>query len=290
MQEGACTSVRWNWDSKWPAPAKLNLFLHVVGRRADGYHLLQSAMHYLDFSDTISFTPAKDLRLVDNMQGLAPQNNLCLHAARLLQKECCLSRGAIINLQKILPTGGGLGGGSSDAATVLVALNHLWGTGLNRCELQQLGLQLGADVPFFIFGENAFVNGIGEQLQSLELPDAANTWYLLLFPPLSVSTASVFQALQLKENTPVTNSADWRPGLGVNDLTPIVTKLFPSIQRHLDWLNQYANARLSGSGATVFAEFPDQAGARAVFDRLLDGMHGRVTQGLARHPLSGLLD
>ena len=277
----------WGWHSDWPAPAKINLFLHVLGRRADGYHLLQSVMRYVGFNDTLRCAPNKSLSLDNPLPGVLPEQDLCLRAACQLQKYSGCRQGATIRLDKRLPMGGGLGGGSSDAATVLIALNYLWGTGLSLTELQQLGAQLGADVPFFLFGQNAFVEGVGEILHPVELPES---WYVLLFPPLSVSTAAIFGDERLTRNTPPLEAASWRPGIGSNDLTPVVSRRFPAVRAHLDWLGQYAPASMSGSGATVFAEFPSQADAESVLECLPQEMRGRVARGLSRHPLADILN
>ena len=182
--------------------------------------------------------------------------------------------------------GGGLGGGSSDAATVLLALNHLWQLGLSRERLQALGLTLGADVPVFIFGRTAFAEGVGEALQAVP---AAPAWYLVLQPPVAVPTVDIFRAPELKRDTPTMAAADWRPGLGGNDLEPVACARFPEVARHLAWLQRFGRARMSGSGACVFAEFPDQAGAEAALAQLPPDMRGWVAPGLDSHPLYGLL-
>jgi len=278
----------WTWDSAYPAPAKLNLFLHVVGRRADGYHLLQTLFRFVDHGDTLYFTPRDDgrVRLLNPLPGVPEESDLTVRAARLLQQEANCTRGADIRLEKRLPMGGGLGGGSSDAATVLLALNHLWQLGLSRERLQALGLTLGADVPVFIFGRTAFAEGVGEALQAVP---AAPAWYLVLQPPVAVPTVDIFRAPELKRDTPAMAAADWRPGLGGNDLEPVACTRFPEVARHLAWLQRFGRARMSGSGACVFAEFPDQAGAEAALAQLPPDMQGWVAPGLDSHPLYGLL-
>ena len=278
----------WTWDSAYPAPAKLNLFLHVVGCRADGYHLLQTLFRFVDYGDTLHFAPREDgqVRLLNPLPGVPEESDLTVRAARLLQQAANCTRGADIRLEKRLPMGGGLGGGSSDAATVLLALNHLWQLGLSRERLQALGLTLGADVPVFIFGRTAFAEGVGEALQAVP---AAPAWYLVLQPPVAVPTVDIFRAPELKRDTPTMAAADWRPGLGGNDLEPVACARFPEVARHLAWLQRFGRARMSGSGACVFAEFPDQAGAEAALAQLPPDMQGWVAPGLDSHPLYGLL-
>lgn len=278
----------WTWDSAYPAPAKLNLFLHVVGRRADGYHLLQTLFRFVDYGDTLHFAPREDglVRLLNPLPGVPEESDLTVRAARLLQQAANCTRGADIRLEKRLPMGGGLGGGSSDAATVLLALNHLWQLGLSRERLQALGLTLGADVPVFIFGRTAFAEGVGEALQVVP---ATPAWYLVLQPPVAVPTVDIFRAPELKRDTPAMAAADWRPGLGGNDLEPVACARFPEVARHLAWLQHFGRARMSGSGACVFAEFPDQAGAEAALAQLPPDMRGWVAPGLDSHPLYGLL-
>lgn len=278
-----------DWNSIYPAPAKLNLFLHVVGRRADGYHLLQTLFRLIDHGDHLRFSPRQDgqLRLLNPLPGVPPESDLTLRAARLLQVETGCRQGADIHLEKHLPMGGGVGGGSSDAATVLLALNHLWQLGLPRQRLQEIGLRLGADVPVFLFGRNAFAEGVGEDLQAIDLPPA---WYVVLEPPAQVPTALIFSAPELKRDTPSIRAADWHPGFGGNDLQAVAVARFPVIDDYRHWLGQYAEARMSGSGACVFAEFSDEASARQVLDRLPAGMRGWLAAGLAEHPLYGLCE
>ena len=279
------TASLWDWNSAYPAPAKLNLFLHVVGRRSDGYHLLQTLFRFVDHGDTLHFSPRADGRveLLTPLPGVAPDDDLTVRAARLLQHETGCTQGADIRLEKRLP----LGGGSSDAATVLLALNHLWGLGLPRARLQALGLTLGADVPVFVFGRNAFAEGVGEALQSVELPPA---WYVVLEPPVGVPTAAIFSAPELRRDTPEMRAADWRPGGGHNDLEPVACARFPAVSEHLAWLNAQVpgRARMSGSGACVFAELSDRAAAEAVVARLPAGWRGWAAPGLAAHPLFDL--
>lgn len=274
-----------DWNRAWPAPAKLNLFLHVVGRRADGYHLLQTAFRFIDFADTLRFAPREDgpIRALTPPLGVAEQDDLCVRAARLLQRECAVRSGVAITLEKRIPMGGGLGGGSSDAASTLIALNHLWGCGLSSKELQRLGLTLGADVPLFIQGRATFAEGIGEVFTPLSLAPA---WYLVTCPPVTTPTARIFSATDLPRATTPIRAADWRPGAGGNDLEAVACRLYPPIARHLEWLRtQVGNGHMSGSGACCFAEFATEDSARAAFRRLPADMRGLVVCGLDTHPL-----
>ena len=280
---------RWTWDSVYPAPAKLNLFLHVVGRRADGYHLLQTVFRFVGHGDSLRFSPRADGRvtLARPLPGVPPESDLTVRAARLLQEETGCRQGVQIDIEKRLPMGGGLGGGSSDAATVLLALNHLWRTGVPRRRLQEIGLSLGADVPVFIFGENAFAEGVGEALRPVQVPPA---WYVVLEPPVQVPTALIFKAPDLKRDTPPVPASDWRPGFGGNDLQAVAVRQFPDVARHLDWLAQFGAARMTGSGACVFAEFAAEDAAREVIARLPGDMRGWIAAGLDAHPLRALAE
>ena len=280
-------SAAWNWHSAYPAPAKLNMFLHVVGRRADGYHLLQTAFRLIDRADTLRFSPRADdaVTLANPIPGVPPETDLTVRAARLLQQATGCRNGVEIQMEKRLPMGGGLGGGSSDAATVLVALNHLWQLGLSRERLQELGLLLGADVPVFVFGRNAFAEGVGEALRSLDLPPA---WYVVIESPVAVPTAAIFGAPELKRDTLPIDIANWQPGMGGNDLQTVAVARFPAVAERLAWLAQFGDARMTGSGACVFAPFPDRQAAQAVLDRLPTGMIGWLAEGLAEHPLARL--
>ncbi|MDD5056385.1 MAG: 4-(cytidine 5'-diphospho)-2-C-methyl-D-erythritol kinase [Sideroxydans sp.] len=273
-----------------PAPAKLNLFLHVIGRRADGYHLLQTLFRFIDLNDTLHFTLRDDgeVRRLNDVKNVPPEHDLCVRAARLLQQETGCKLGVDIELEKRIPMGGGLGGGSSDAATTLLALNRLWNLGLSRERLMQLGLTLGADVPVFVFGDNAFAEGVGEQLQAFPLPDA---WYVVLTPPVHVPTAQIFTHPELTRNTiSMTMRAlpigqDFRSGQFGNDLQAVACKLYPEVAEHLAWLARFAPALMTGSGACVFAGFATEAEARAVLQQLPTTMRGFVARGLQQHPL-----
>ena len=277
----------------FPAPAKLNLFLHVVGRRADGYHLLQTLFRFIDLNDTLHFTVRKDgeVHRINPLDGVPAEQDLCVRAAKLLQQESACPLGVDIELDKKIPMGGGLGGGSSDAATTLLALNRLWQLNLPRERLMQIGLTLGADVPVFVFGENAFAEGVGERLQAYTLPEA---WYVVLSPPVHVPTARIFTHPELTRNTisftiralPI--GGDFRTGQFWNDLQPVACKLYPEIGQHLAWLAQFAPALMTGSGACVFAEFATEEEAKAVLQQMPEHMRGFIAQGLQQHPLKDL--
>lgn len=276
------------WDRRYPAPAKLNLFLHVVGRRADGYHLLQTAFRLIDCCDWLRFSPRRDsaVKLATPLPGVAESEELAVRAARLLQSETGCRRGADIAIEKHIPLGSGLGGGSSDCATTLALLNRLWDLRLSRERLAALALALGADVPFFLFGGNAFAEGVGERLGALELPPA---WYAVLVPPVSISTAEVFAAPELTRNTKTIKISSFSAGFGRNDLEPVVCGRHTAVATHLAWLRQFGDARMSGSGACVFAEFATEREARAVVSGMPAGFRGFVARGLDRHPLEALL-
>ncbi len=266
------------------APAKLNLFLHVVGRRPDGYHLLQTLFRFIDLHDTLHFTLREDgaVHRTNSVEGVAEEQDLCVRAARLLQRETGCTLGVDITLEKRIPLGGGLGGGSSDAATTLLALNKLWNLGLSRARLMQLGLTLGADVPVFIFGENAFAEGVGEQLQAYPLSEA---WYVVLFPPVHVSTAQVFAHPELTRDTISLRIRGLSLQALHNDLQSVVCGLYPEVAQHIAWLAQFAKAHMTGSGACVFAEFASAEQAQAVLEQLPPDMRGVVARGLPHHPL-----
>lgn len=275
-----------------PAPAKLNLFLHVVGRRADGYHLLQTVFRLIDFSDQLNFVLRHDdsVKLQPPIPGVPEDTDLCVRAARLLQQESGVASGVDIFLEKHIPMGGGLGGGSSDAATTLLALNRLWGLNWPRDRLIQLGLKLGADVPVFIFGKSAFAEGIGEKLVPIGLPPA---WYLVLTPPAQVPTAQVFGSKELTRNTIPIKIPPFSVEHGHNDLEPVVCRLYPEVARYLEWLKQLDSPRMAamtGSGACVFAEFASEPAARAALGQLPSDMSGFVARGLDHHPLHDFVE
>ena len=280
--------MTWQWDS-YPAPAKLNLFLHVVGRRADGYHLLQTVFRFLDFGDSLEIAPRADaeIRLPSPLPGVPQEADLCWRAARLLQTHTGCRLGADIRLTKRLPLGGGLGGGSSDAATVLLALNRLWRLDLPRAELQALGLGLGADVPVFVFGRSAFAQGVGEVLEPWTPAPAS---YVVLTPPVHVSTPAIFAHPGLTRDTPAVTIAALSEGFGHNDLQPVACALNPVVAEYLGWLQERGEARMTGSGACVFAAFPDRATAEKVFAQRPGHMSGFVADGVDQHPLYGFAD
>lgn len=273
-----------------PSPAKLNLFLHVTGRRADGYHELQTVFQLLDYGDTLEFeatdTPA--IELAPSLPGVPDADNLVVRAARLLQSATGCRRGARIELTKRLPLGGGIGGGSSNAATTLLALNHLWRLGLSTTELAALGLQLGADVPVFVEGRSAWAEGVGERLQPVALGPRN---YLILVPPCAVSTARIFSHEALTRNSsPITIAAFLREG-GRNDCEPVVRKLYPEVAFALDWLSGFNSAgmqdspRMTGTGACVFASFATRAEAESVARQVPAGYRGFVAQGVDVSPV-----
>lgn len=277
------------WARAWPAPAKLNLFLHVVGRRADGYHLLQTAFRLIDRCDYLRYTPRDDDRIVlaRPLAGIDEPTELSVRAARLLLAESGSRHGLDIDLDKRIPVGGGLGGGSSDAATTLTVLNRLLRLGASPEDLARLGLQLGADVPFFLLGQNAFGEGIGERLAPLALAPA---WYVVLVPPVAVSTRAIFSAPELTLHSKTIKISSFSAGFGRNDLEPVVCRRHEEVAAHLAWLKQFGDARLSGSGACVFAEFGSEHEARDVLSRIPVKMRGFAARGLERHPLTELLD
>jgi 4-diphosphocytidyl-2-C-methyl-D-erythritol kinase len=275
----------------FPAPAKLNLMLRVLGRRADGYHLLETVFRFLDYGDELRIGVRDDgvIRGVHTLPGVLSGDDLSLRAARLLKQATGTPLGADIELLKRLPLGAGLGGGSSDAATVLLALNKLWNTGLDRERLQALALTLGADVPVFVFGESAFAEGIGEMLTPIPLQPA---WYVVLTPAVNVATTRVFAHPDLKRNSKTIKIQAFSVGglakHAVNDLEPLVCRLYPDVAHHLDWLKQHGTALMTGSGSAVFASFDTEALARGAMAQLPKTMSGFVARGLDRHPLREL--
>ena len=281
----------------WPAPAKLNLFLQITGQRDDGYHNLQTVFQFLDVADRLRFVVRDDGKIVrktDN-EGVKPDDDLVIKAAKALQQATDTRQGADIYLQKILPMGGGVGGGSSDAATSLVVLNHLWDTGLNVGELAKIGLDLGADVPVFIHGHAAFAQGVGEQLEEIS---PVESWFLVVQPEVNVSTAEIFNNSQLTRDCPAIRICDLQIGttnearifdeLG-NVFEPVVAKQYPEIAEVIQYLRKYANARLTGTGACVFATFASKEEAEQVLNKLPDHWTAFVAKGLNRSPLQVML-
>ncbi|MGL4938183.1 4-(cytidine 5'-diphospho)-2-C-methyl-D-erythritol kinase [Shewanella sp.] len=269
----------------WPAPAKLNLFLHVNGRRSDGYHELQTLFQFIDYSDMLDFkvTANPELILHSNLGNLvADSDNLILRAAKSLQQQTGFGGGAEIWLDKRLPMGGGLGGGSSDAATTLVALNALWNTQLSPEELAAIGLKLGADIPVFIHGFAAFAEGVGERLQAVS-PD--EPWYLVVVPDAHVSTAAIFQDPLLPRNTPKLAIDSLMNQPWGNDCQNLVASQYPQVAKALGWLLEYAPSRMTGTGACVFGEFPQQQQALAALAKLPSDMQGFIAKGMNISPL-----
>src|SRR5450830_334115 len=284
-----------------PAPAKLNLFLHVTGRRPDGYHLLQTVFQLVDFNDLLHFEVRDDdqIRRSTDIPGVPEESDLIVRAAKLLQSAirakataAPTALGANIGIEKKLPMGGGLGGGSSDAATTLMALNHLWQGGLSREELMALGLQLGADVPFFLFGRNAFAEGIGEDLIALE---TANRWFVVIEPGVSVPTAIIFSSEELTRDTKVVRITDFPEAhnlldsdFGKNDLEVVAAKQFPPVAEAIEWLKAFGNARMTGSGACVFCSFEHEHQAEQVLKQVPPKWIAWKAKAMQEHPLAHL--
>ena len=269
----------------WPAPAKLNLFLAIVGRRADGYHLLQTVFQILDWGDTIRIRPRSDGQIVriGGLDSVAPEKDLAIRAAQLLRDHAGKTLGADIDVEKRIPSGAGLGGGSSDAATVLVALNRLWNLGVPAHDLAHLGLKLGADVPVFVRGRSAFAEGIGERLTPVDLPARH---YVILNPGVHASTADLFQAAELTRNSPPTTIADFLDGACTgNAFTPLVRARFPQVAAALDWLKTYGDARLSGSGGCVFVGVESGDEADAIARSVPAAFKAYRASGVNRSPL-----
>lgn len=268
----------------WPAPGKLNLFLHVVGRRPDGYHLLQTAFQFIDLSDELRFwsRPAGVIERVGAVPGVPADCDLSVRAALALAEQSSACRGVAIEVRKRLPIGGGVGGGSSDAATTLVALNQLWKLGLQTDELARLGLSLGADVPVFVRGRAAWAEGVGDRLTQV---DFAEPVYLLVRPDAAVSTAEVFAAPELTRDSPLITIDGFLTTGGGNDCEAVVRRRFPAVAEALDWLGRHGAARLTGTGSCVFAAMPDQESACAVLDEMPRRWTGHVVRGLNRSPL-----
>ncbi|MDC9606291.1 4-(cytidine 5'-diphospho)-2-C-methyl-D-erythritol kinase [Xenorhabdus griffiniae] len=284
----------------WPSPAKLNLFLYITGQRPDGYHELQTLFQFLDYGDEITISPRRDnqIRLLTSVTGVAHDDNLIVRAARLLQNHLLQKRavpnlnadiqsvtehlGADIHVDKCLPMGGGLGGGSSNAATVLIALNHHWQANLSDDELAQLGVCLGADVPVFVKGHAAFAEGIGEKLQPAS---PAEKWFLVAHPGIEISTPTIFTDPELKRNSPIRALPALLQAPFANDCEPIARKRFREVEQLLLWLLEYAPSRLTGTGACVFGEFESEASARRVLNETPEWMQGFVARGVNISPL-----
>jgi 4-diphosphocytidyl-2-C-methyl-D-erythritol kinase len=281
-----------------PAPAKLNLFLHVVGRRPDGYHLLQSVFQLIDRGDTLHFDLRDDDRIVrtTDVPGVPEEHDLIVRALRALQAEYArrhgrLPPGIAVAVEKRLPMGGGLGGGSSDAATALMAANHLWQAGLTDAELIALGLPLGADIPFFLFGETAFAEGVGEALQAVPGPDC---WYVVIEPGVAVPTVAIFTAPDLTRDTKAITISDFSRrhvesndliGFGKNDLQDVAARLFPPVAEAIEWLGGYGAARMTGSGSCVFCAFSTEQEAERVLRQVPSRWRAWKAKALQRHPM-----
>ncbi len=282
----------------WPAPAKLNLFLHITGRRADGYHELQTVFQFLDYGDDLQFTLRDDglIHRTSELAGVPESTDLVIRAARALQIYRKSYQGADIpgvdiHVDKRLPIGGGLGGGSSNAATTLVALNSLWGCGLSLPQLTALGLRLGADVPVFIHGFAAWAEGVGEVLTPVDLPEP---WFLVIRPPVDISTASIFSATELTRNCPAITISGFSRGAGVNVCEPVARKYYPEVGVLLDWLNSRGEstlkAHMTGTGSCIFAEFESRQSAQDILRQIPDDCTGFVARGINRSPLLNRLE
>jgi 4-diphosphocytidyl-2-C-methyl-D-erythritol kinase len=271
-------------ETLWPAPAKLNLFLHVVGRREDGYHDLQTLFQLIDLSDTVAIALREDavIERIQGAPGVAPQADLAVRAARALQEATGTRLGASLRIVKRIPIGGGLGGGSSDAATTLVALNHLWGCGLPLGRLAEIGLALGSDVPVFVHGASAWAERRGERLTPVEL---AHRWYVVVHPGVCVSTAEIFQMPELTRNTPLITIRAFLETGGRNDCEPVVRRLHPQVGEALDWLARHAPARLTGTGACIFSSHASAIEAERLAARVPDRWRSYVARGLSVSPL-----
>jgi len=268
----------------WPAPAKLNLFLHVIGKRVDGYHLLQTVFQFIELTDKINFTILESglIKRSSHSSFIDENNDLVIKAAQKIKEISGSKLGVDISIEKNIPIGGGLGGGSSNAATTLVVLNELWQTGLSTKELTKIGLSLGADIPFFIHGSAAWAEGIGEKLDSIELDEC---FYLVIYPGCSISTKSVFEASDLTRNTPRITIRDFYKGRVKNDCESYIRNHYSNIAEALDWLEGYAPSKLTGTGACLFAQFSDEKKANKVKNKLPEKWQGFVTKGINKSPL-----
>lgn len=272
------------WSQDWPAPAKINRFLRITGRRCDGYHNLQTLFQFVEPVDQLSFaiTEQGEIQRQGGLAGLAAAEDLVVRAAKLLQDTAAIKSGAVIHVDKRIPAGGGLGGGSSDAATTLVALNHLWGCGLDQPALSQLALRLGADVPVFVAGQAAWAEGVGEQLWPMA-PDCP--WLVLLDPGVGVSTAAVFQDSKLTRNSPHTTIRDLSVGVDENDCESVVRRLYPAVSEALDALSVYGRAMLTGTGGCMFAPFNTRQAAEHAAEQLQERWTVWVCQASNQSPL-----
>ena len=272
----------------WPSPAKVNLFLHITGRRDDGYHEIQTAFQFLDYSDSLEFQVQQSgtIELLTPLKGVKNESNLIIRAAKCLQSHTDSKQGAKISIKKRLPIGGGLGGGSSNAATTLIALNHLWQTKLTTTKLAQLGLTLGADVPVFIHGYAAWAEGVGEELTPIS---PAEPWYVVIVPDCQVSTAEVFSSQELTRDCEPITISRFLSGEGKNVCEGVVLKNYSAISEAVNWLNRYGKSRMSGTGACVFADFDSQIQAQQVLDDLPSHWQGFIAKGCNQSPLTTLM-
>ncbi len=272
----------------WPAPAKLNLFLHITGQRQDGYHLLQTVFQFIQLIDVIDFTILESglVRRSSTSLKIDERDDLVIKAAQKIKKRSGSKLGVDISVKKNIPIGGGLGGGSSDAATTLVALNELWQTGLSIDELSEIGLSLGADIPFFINGNAAWAEGVGDKLTPIDLDEC---FYLVIYPNCSISTKAVFEASDLTQNTPRITIRDFHDGNGKNDCESYVRNHYRDVTEALDWLGEYASSKLTGTGACLFAQFLDENEANEVKYKLPTKWQGYVVKGINKSPLLGRL-
>jgi len=268
----------------WLAPAKLNLFLHITRQREDGMHELQTVFQFLDMCDELSFKLREDDKIVlrGGIEGVADEDNLVVRAARALQTACESSVGVDISLEKRLPAGGGLGGGSSDAATTLVALDRLWGCGLSKDKLAEIGLKLGADVPIFVHGHAAWAEGIGEKFEPVEVPEP---WFVVIQPEIEVSTAEIFSAPELTRDCPPITIRDFLSGQATNVCEPVVRQRYPDVGKALKWLEKHAEASMTGTGSCIFAAIDTQAQAIDILSKIPTRWKGFVAKGCNRSPL-----
>lgn len=276
------------WGKKWPAPAKLNLMLRITGQREDGYHLLQTVFQFIELCDWITFYPVKDgkITLLSPISGVPEKDDLTIRAANILRRETGCREGVSIEVEKNLPMGGGLGGGSSDAATTLVVLNKIWKLNVSKKRLMQLGLELGADVPVFVYGKASWAEGVGEKIEKIEVPEK---WMVVIKPECHVDTKEIFSTRDLTRNSKSIKMADFLAGQHQNDCLDVVSKLYQSVENALVDLARFSEARLTGTGACVFAEFDSEELAREAWHGLKEKWQVYLTRGLNKSPLFDVL-
>jgi 4-diphosphocytidyl-2-C-methyl-D-erythritol kinase len=277
------------WAERWPAPAKLNLMLRIIGQRPDGYHLLQTVFQFIDWCDWLTFHPVNNGRvsLQKTIPGIVESNDLTVRAANLLKAETGCDLGVCIEVEKNLPMGGGLGGGSSDAATVLVILNKIWDLGLSSEKLMALGLTLGADVPVFVYGYSAWAESIGEKLEKIKVPEY---WVVIIQPDCHVNTKEIFSAKELTRNSKSIRIRDFIAGQHQNDCLDVVCQRYPSVKKALDELSEFSEARLTGTGSCVFAQFDSEAAAVSAYQSLKDRWRIQLAKGVNESPLLSKLN